>query len=135
MAMITSSEYGIVAVNNTVLCKIIIDDMLSMNADLVPCNKKGRVLKKSFFTGYNELYNAVELSDTPDGIKIKVYFILQTENKYEETSNKLFDKIEKDFAEMYLDEPVRLTANIKGFYRDKSVEQRDIEMIRRNGRG
>ena len=134
MALITSSEYGLVAVNNSVLCKLIIDDMLSMGTELVPCNKKGKPLRKGFFTGYNEFYNSVELSDDPDGIKVKVYFVLQADCSPEETSDKLFNMIEADFATLCLDAPVRQTANIKGTVRDRSVDLSNQEVVRTHDR-
>lgn len=132
MAMITHSEYGIVAVNNSVISKMIIDNMLSMETRLLPSNKKGKPLKKGMFTGYNELYNSVELIETSDGIKVKVYFLTQNMTKYEETSDELFNKIESDFKLLCLDKPLELRAHIKGFMVEKKVEARDVEMVRKN---
>ena len=46
MALLTRNEYGIVAVNNTVLEKLTVDNMLSLSSMLVPCSKKGRLLRQ-----------------------------------------------------------------------------------------
>ena len=132
MAMITNSEYGIVAVNNTVLSKMIIDSMLSMNDELIPCNKRGKALKRGFFTGYNEYYNSVELSDKEEGITIRIYFLLMPDADSDAAANRLFDRIEDDFTMLCVDKPVRMTASTKGTLRDRSVDPQELELVRTN---
>lgn len=132
MAVITNSEYGIVAVNNSVISKLIIDDMLAMDGEIIPCTRKGRLLRKGVFTGYNELFNAVELSETSEGMSVKVYYVLTDASGFQETSDALFDKVESDFSLLCLDRPFRLTASIKGILIGKKVTPKDIEMVRSN---
>ena len=92
MAMITRNEYGVVAVNNSVLCKMIIDRLLRLDDVLLPCSRKGRPIRKGFFTGFNDYANAVEII----GIKKK---------KPEKKSGKNCEKNRRSLPKM---RPLRL---------------------------
>ena len=70
MAMITRNEYGIVAVNNSVLCRMIIDHLLKCDDAMLPCNRKGKLIRKGFFTGFNEFANAIEITENNSRVQI-----------------------------------------------------------------
>lgn len=131
MAMITKNEFGMVAVNNMVLCKMIIDDMLSMADFLVPCNKRGRQLKKGLLNGLNDMLTSVDISEYNTDVFVRVYFISKFGESITEISNDLFDRIEKDFEMLCLDKPYEIHANIKGVMSDR-IAVHDLEVTRHN---
>ena len=60
MAVILRNEFGVVAVNRQVVTKLILDEMLAMEGELLPCTKSGKPLKKSRFSGYGDMTDAIE---------------------------------------------------------------------------
>ena len=134
MPLIRSNEYGTVSVNNSVLSKLIVDNMLSMSNLLVPCNRRGKVLRRGFFSGFNEMLNSVEISDNSGNFIVKVYFVLLENSKYEQSAKALFDMIEDDFELLNLDRPIKLIANVKGIIRNQILSKKDTEIVRQNDR-
>ena len=131
MAMITKNEFGMVAVNNMVLCKMIIDEMLSMDKYLVPCNRHGKPLKRGILTGLNDMMAAVDISEYNTDVFVRGYFISQCGESITEISDMLFDRIEADFEILCLDKPYEIHANIKGVMSDR-IAKRDLEVTRHN---
>lgn len=131
MAMVTKNEYGMVAINGNVLCKLVIDEILAMEDRILPCNRKGKVLKKSLFTGYHEMLAAVELKEEAEGISVRIYLVVRFGERISDVTNKLFDAVERDFRELCLDPPVEIAASIKGVL-SRQLAPRDVEVVRRN---
>ena len=131
MAMVTKNEYGMVAVNNMVLCKMILDEMISMEKFLIPCNKHGKPLKKGLFTGLNDMLAAVDISEYNTDVFVRVYFISKFGESITEISNNHFDRIDDDFELLCLDKPHEIHANIKGVMSDR-ISGRELEVTRHN---
>lgn len=131
MALISISEYGVVTVSKQVLSKLILDEILKEEAHLFPCNKNGKILKKGFFSGYNDMLNSIEIIDERGRIEVNIYIIVKFGASINDISNRLFDGIEKSFEIICLDKPKLLTAHIKGTYRDQLIK-RNIEVTRSN---
>jgi hypothetical protein len=131
MAMITKTEYGMVAVNNSVLSKQIVDNILDLKDAILPCNKKGRIIKKGFFTGLNELLASVELSEAANRMYIKLYLVLIEGTDGNAACGELFDRIENDFETLCLDKPKEITAVVKGTL-SGVLTPSDLEITRQN---
>lgn len=72
MALLTRNEYGIVAVNNTVLEKLTVDNMLSLSSMLVPCSKKGRLLRQRFWNGLGDMLKSVNIQSKDHDVHVDV---------------------------------------------------------------
>ncbi len=132
MAMITRSEFGVVAINNEVLSRVVVEEMLSMRDMLIPCNRRGKPYRKSFFSTGDELLNSVEIKvHNKTDISVRVYFIAKFGESITQMSYDLFDRIEAEFELLCLDKPTVLTACIKGVMA-KQVIERNLEVTRRN---
>lgn len=131
MALISVSELGVVTVNKDVLAKLVLDEILREEAYLFPCNKNGKILKKSFFTGYNDMLNAIEIVEDKGRVEVTVYIVIKFGISINEQVNKLFDCIENTFEIICVDKPRRLTACIRGTYHNQLI-RRNIEVTRCN---
>ncbi len=127
MAMITRNEYGVVAVNNSVLCKMIIDRLLRLDDVLLPCSRKGRPIRKGFFTGFNDYANAVEIIEKNSRILLRIYVLVRPEDDVHAAAEKLFDGIEQDFALLSMDMPAEQILHVKGsINKQESAEETEI---------
>ncbi len=131
MALITKSEYGIVAVNNDVIAKLIAEDMMSFDGVIMPCNSKGKALKKNFLRGYGNMTDAVEISEYNTDVFVRVYFIIKFGESIHDVSYELFKMIEDDFELLCLDKPCELKASIKGV-KSETVAKTNLEVTKRN---
>lgn len=131
MAMINKNEYGIIGVNNSVLSRMIIDNMLEYDEYLIPCNKKGKPINKNILTGLHEFQNSVEIKEYNGKIYVRVYIISKFGESMSNTSELLFEEIEKDFTVIGLPKPKQIVINIKGVM-SKQIAERDIELVRDN---
>lgn len=120
MAMITKNEYGIVAVNNSVLSKMIIDHILSFEDMILPCSRKGKVIRKGFFTGYHEYNNAIELEERSSRMRVKIYAAARFDGDLSGAADQLFDLIEEDFDMVCLERPQEICLEIIGFIAEGS---------------
>ena len=131
MALITRSDYGLVAVNNNVIKKLISLDMESMGELIHPCNRKGRLIRRGLLVGDPDLYNAISVSETRSEINVEIYYVIKFGESMNDISNQLFDMIEADFEKLRLPKPKMIKANIKGLM-TKQVVPKDIEVVREN---
>lgn len=131
MAMINKNEYGIIGVNNSVLSKMIIGNLLECDEYLIPCNKKGKPINKNLLTGLHEFQNSVEIKEYNGKNYVRVYIISKFGESMSNTSELLFEEIEKDFMIVGLPKPKQIIINIKGVM-SKQIAERDIELVREN---
>ncbi|MBQ0005769.1 MAG: hypothetical protein KBS68_07920 [Clostridiales bacterium] len=132
MAMITKSEFGVVAVNNDVLCKIVVEEMLRMDDLLVPCNRRGKPCRKSIFGLNDDMLSSVDVKEQrKTELSVKVYFIAKFGESINQMANDLFDRIEEEFELLCLDKPKVLTACVKGVL-SRQLQERDVEVVRYN---
>lgn len=114
MALLTRNEYGIVAVNNTVLEKLTVDNMLSLSSMLVPCSKKGRLLRQRFWNGLGDMLKSVNIQSKDHDVHVDVTFAVYAGIDPEDAAGRLFEMIEADFETLCLDKPKVLTAHVAG---------------------
>ena len=133
MAVITKSDYGLIAINNKLLSKLVVDELLSMQAMVNLCNKKGKAIKKKPTPFIDpDYYDAVEIDDSSaEGITVKVYLTLRLSTNIRELTNKLFDKIEKSFSVFNLDKPKLILIEYKGINAEH-ISKKRIKIKREN---
>lgn len=133
MSLIQSNELGAIAVNNKVICKLITEKMLSMNKQLIPCSKKGKVVKSRPTPLVDaDYYDAVEYSESKNFIRVRSYIILVSdEHNASAVAEQLTDNIETIFTTLGIRKPDNITVIVKGVF-SKQMLKKDIEFCRIN---
>ena len=132
MAYITRNDYGAIAVNTRVISKIIVKNLLEMKDCFVLCNKKGKLIKKNPTPFIDpDYYDAVEIIDNNKEFSIKIYLIPKFGKSISEMTDRLLEKIEKDFELIQLRKPDKITISIKGIL-SRTITKRNIEVTRSN---
>ncbi len=133
MSLIQSNELGAIAVNNKVICRLITETMLDMNKKLIPCSKKGKVVKSRPTPLVDaDFYDAVEFSESKNSIKVRTYIILvNDENDASDAAEMLTDNIENIFVTLGIRKPDNITVTVKGIL-GKQLLKKDIEFCRVN---
>lgn len=131
MAIITKNEYGSIVINNKLLTKLVIDELLKMQSIVYLCNKKGKIIKKKS-TPFIEpdYYDAVELSEIQGGsISIKIYLISRLSTNIKDISNKICEKVYDAFDTFNLDKPDKIIISYQGIIAEHNSKKR-IEVKR-----
>jgi hypothetical protein len=129
MAVSRTNEFGTVAVSISVLSKMILDDMLELGNELIPCSRKGKILRKGMLSGYADMLQAVELVEHGGRVSVTVFFIEKFGESIKDTAEKLFDSIEKDFDILSLQPPEIIRARVLGVI-SRQLAPRDVEIVR-----
>lgn len=134
MAVVIRNEFGAIAVNRIVLNKMVIEQLLDMENDLILCNKKGVPIKKNptpFID--SDYYDAVELTERKNGVRIKIFIIviINSEKNIADITEQIMDRIEENFELLKLDKPRKISIYVKGIKREE-IDKRNIEVVRRN---
>ena len=131
MKLLNNSEYGAVSISKQVIEKLVLDELLIYEDIVSSCSPNGKVLKRGFFTGLNELLSSVEVHDSDEGMKIVYYIIVKFGESINEISNAIFDGIEQNLEMFHLSKPIEIKAYIKGVQAEH-ISKRNIEVIRTN---
>lgn len=115
MALIEKNNYGIITADNEVLTKMVVEDLLSFEDQLLSCNRKGKVIRKGIFTGFHEYSNAVEIREEKGQIYVRIYAVSVAHGNMTPTAKRLFKMIDEDFAVLGLGKPAEIRLNIMGF--------------------
>ena len=83
MATMSKNEYGVISVAGSAITRMIVDNLLSFEDTLLPCNRKGKLLRKGIFTGNHELGNSVEIREKSEGIHVDIFGVLCLEKPAE----------------------------------------------------
>lgn len=133
MAVITKNDYGTIAINNKLLSKLVVDELLSMQGMVFLCNKKGRINKKKPTPFIDpDYYDAVEIDEiSQDRISVKVYLVLRFNTNIKKITNRIFDKIEDSFKIFNLASPIEITISYKGIQAEtKSKKRLEIKRMK-----
>lgn len=131
MALITRSKYGLVAVNNEAIKTVISKCFEEMTDIITPCNKKGRMYKRTFLGKDPSILNSIEITEEKGVISIDVYYVQKFGESINDTANRLFDMIEMCFNVIRIEKPERLSAHVMGLV-SKQLVKRDIVVDRFN---
>lgn len=135
MPMIEKNKYGIISVDSGVLSKMIIDNLLSFEDALIPCNSKGKMIRKGLISGYNEYNNAIEIQERDEQIHVKVYVVTRMHGKMTGVANQFFNLIEEDFEILNMDKPASVEMCIWGFLPKETKQPiENVRSIRRENR-
>lgn len=133
MSVIERNEYGAVAVNKSVIEKMIIEDLLELSDSLILCNKKGKPIKEKPTPWIDpDQYDAIEVTDKRGEVDVKIYIIARHGSNISKLSDKIFDLIGQTFDLLRLDKPASISVKVRGIMSDELVK-RNIEVVRKNG--
>ena len=135
MSVIVRNSYGAIAVNKGVIERMIIEDMLGMGTFLMLSNKKGKPIKEKPTPIIDpDYYDAVEVSEKKDQVKVKIYIVVKNGKNISETADMIFEAVEKDFEMLRLPKPVTISVKVRGLADDKNgvIIKRNIDIVRNN---
>ncbi len=135
MSVIVRNSYGAIAVNKGVIERMIIEDMLGMGTFLMLSNKKGKPIKEKPTPIIDpDYYDAVEVSEKKDQVKVKIYIVVKNGKNISETADMIFEAVEKDFEMLRLPKPVTISVKVRGLSGDKNgvIIKRNIDIVRNN---
>jgi len=135
MSVIVRNSYGAIAVNKGVIERMIVEDMLSMSSFLMLSTKKGKPIKEKPTPIIDpDYYDAVEVSEKKDQIKVQLYIVVRNGENISETADKIFEAIEKDFEMLRLDKPAVITVKVRGVEGQMNgvIVKRNIDIVRNN---
>ena len=90
MSVIVRNSYGAIAVNKAVIVRMIIEDMLSMSSVLMLSTKKGKPIKEKPTPIIDpDYYDAVEVSEKKDQVKVKIYIVVKKNKNISETADRI----------------------------------------------
>lgn len=135
MSVIVRNTFGAIAVNKGVIERMIIEDMLSMDSFLMLSNKKGKPIKEKPTPIIDpDYYDAVDVSEKKDEVKVKVYIVVRSERNISETADLIFETIENDFAMLSLPKPASISVKVRGIAGAMNgvIIKQHIDIVRNN---
>ena len=133
MAVILRNEHGAIAVNKGVIERMIIEDLLEMEDQVLLCNKKGKLIKKNPTPFIDpDYFDAIEVYEKRQEVRVKIFIITKSGSSMSDISDEIFRHVESDFALLKLPKPGSIVVGIKGVMRDQ-LDRRNIEVVRKNG--
>ena len=130
MAQISRNDYGSIVVNDNVLEKQIIAEILDMQGKAIPCNKKGKIIKgKTNPTIDSDYYDAITITDTIKENSVKIYLITVFGESISSITDEIFDKIAAVYDSLKVKKPDTTKIFIMGMKTNSGlVVKRDIEV-------
>ena len=98
-------------------------------------NKKGKPIKEKPTPIIDpDYYDAVEVSEKKDQVKVKVYIVVKKENNISEIADRVFEAIENDFGMLRLDKPSVISVKVRGIagVMNGVIVKRHIDIVRNN---
>ncbi|MBR2389228.1 MAG: Asp23/Gls24 family envelope stress response protein [Mogibacterium sp.] len=135
MSVIVRNSFGAIAVNKIVIERMIIEDMLGMDSFLMLSNKKGKPIKEKPTPIIDpDYYDAVEVSEKKDEVKVKIYIVVNSGINISETADKIFGAVKNDFEMLRLRRPSDITIKVRGIASDKNgvIVKQHIDIVRNN---
>ena len=133
MSVIVRNSYGAIAVNKGVIVRMIIEDMLSMSSVLMLSTKKGKPIKEKPTPIIDpDYYDAVEVSEKKDQVKVKIYIVVKKNKNISETADRIFETVEKAFEMLRLDKPASISVKVRGIEGSMNgvIVKRNIDIVR-----
>ncbi|MBQ6440827.1 MAG: Asp23/Gls24 family envelope stress response protein [Mogibacterium sp.] len=133
MSVIVRNSFGAIAVNKGVIERMIIEDMLRMNSILMLSNKKGKPIKEKPTPIIDpDYFDAVEVSEKKDQIKVKIYIVVKNQKNISETADIIFEAVEKIFDMLRLKKPSDISVKVRGVAGEMNgvIVKRNIDIVR-----
>ena len=135
MSVIVRNSYGAIAVNKGVIERMIVEDMLSMDSFLMLSNKKGKPIKEKPTPIIDpDYYDAVEVSEKKDQVKVKIYIVVKNGKNISVTADRIFEAVENIFDMLRLRKPNVISVKVRGVASDMNgvIVKRNIDIVRNN---
>lgn len=132
MAIIKKNENGAIAINNKVLSKLIIEELLKMSETVFFCNKKGKLIKEKPTPFIDpDYYDSIEINDSvKKGLFLNIYIIIKFGTSISQTTENIFSQIEEIFSMLDLNNNLKkINIHVKGM-KAHLVIPRDIEVVK-----
>ena len=135
MSVIVRNSFGAIAVNKGVIERMIIEDMLGMESFLMLSNKKGKPIKEKPTPIIDpDYFDAVEVSEKKDQVKVKIYIVVKNGNNISEAADMIFEAVERDFEMLRLAKPATISVKVRGISGEMNgvIIKRNIDIVRNN---
>lgn len=135
MSVIVRSSYGAIAVNKSVIERMIIEDMLGMNSVLMLSNKKGKPIKEKPTPIIDpDYFDAVEVSEKKDDVKVKIYIVVKNGKNISAAADMIFEAVEKVFEMLRLRKPSSISVKVRGITGAMNgvIIKQNIDIVRNN---
>ncbi len=130
MAQISRNDYGSIVVNDSVLAKQIIAEVLDMKGTAIPCNKKGKIIKDKISPIVDSDYlDAVTVTDTIKENSVKIYLVTMFGESINSITEEIFARITNVYDSLRVKKPDVVKIFIMGMKTTSgAVVRRDIEV-------
>ena len=135
MSVIVRNSFGAIAVNKVVIERMIIEDMLGMESLLMLSDKRGKPIKEKPTPIIDpDYYDAVEVSEKKDQVKVKIYIVVKNGKNISDTADRIFEAVEKDFEMLRLHRPTTISVKVRGISGAMNgvIVKRNIDIVRNN---
>ena len=98
-------------------------------------DKKGKPIKEKPTPIIDpDYYDAVEVSEKKDQVKVKMYIVVKSGNNISETADRIFEAVEKDFEMLRLKKPAVISVKVRGIsgIMNGVIVKRNIDIVRNN---
>lgn len=133
MANIIKNDYGSVVVNDRVIIKLIIKELLDLGDAVALCNRKGKIIKdKHALFIEADYYDSVEYLDTIKANEVRIYMVKQQSVNISDFVDDLYQRINEIFDRLHVSRPRKINIFIKGEITDDGLVKKEIEVQHNN---
>ena len=134
MAYIVRNEYGSVVVNDRVLIKMIVEELLKFDDAIILCNRKSKIIKdKPTLFIDSDYYDAVEYLDTIKANEIRIYMVKPQSVQLNDIIYDIYSRINDIFDGLRVARPQHINIYIKGEMTDEGLIKNETEVQHFNG--
>ena len=134
MAYIVRNEYGSVVVNDRVIIKMIVEELLKFGDSIILCNRKGKIIKdKPTLFIDSDCFDAVEFLDTIKTNEIRIYMVKHQSVQLNDIISNIYHRVNEIFDSLRITRPQQINIYIKGELTDEGLIRNEIEVQHFNG--
>ena len=130
MSYISRTDFGSIVINDKVIVKMIIENLLEMQNVVIMCNRKGKAIKDKptpFID--SDYYDAVEYTETIKKHTVDIYILVKFGESITEITNKIAEETAAIFDEFNLDKPEKINIHIKGLRMSRNrIVKRELDI-------
>lgn len=133
MAYIVRNDYGSVVVNDRVLVKLIVEELLKIGDAVILCNRKGKIIKDKptpFID--SDYYDSVEYLDTIKVNEVRIYMLTPQWVRINEFVDDIYNKVNGIFDKLEIDRPQYINIYIKGEMTEEGILKNEFEVKHAN---
>jgi len=132
MSLIKKTDYGLIAINNKAIARMVVDELDSMSDKLLMCNKKGKIVKDSSNPFVDTPMDSVDIFENKKGTRIRIFIITNIGDSASDIADIIISRVEDIYDMLKIKRPDRIDVCIKGMMADQLIKK-NIEVSRKNG--